>query len=114
MPSSSPDDLSRIDPIAALPADWRRHRDLALLAMRADIGIEEDFDGLAQGRIAFGAGSILGLEVPESIAPGTTVMGDDLHLAIDDVLLGGRVAPSLEGGLTLRSAKPGHQQGQGV
>jgi hypothetical protein len=84
----TPDDVSRIDLEAALPTKGRRHRDLTLLAMWADVGVEEDFDGLAQGRIAFGAGPILELEVPVAITPGTTVMGNDLHLPINHVLWG--------------------------
>jgi hypothetical protein len=82
--------------------------------MRPDIGAEEDFQGLAQGRIAYGASPMLELEVPDVIAPRTTVMRVDLHLPIDHVLLRGRIAASLERGLTLRRAKPGRLEGQRV
>src|SRR5262249_25076823 len=111
---SSPDNQARIDLEAALPASGRRHRDLPLLAVGADIGIEQDLHVLAKGRGAFGAGPMLELEVPAPMAPGTTVVGDNLHRPIDHVLLGSRIAPNLVRGLTLRRAKPCHQERQRV
>jgi hypothetical protein len=82
--------------------------------MWADVGVEEDFDGLAQDGTALGASPILELEVPDAIAPGTTVMRDDLHLPIDHVLLGDRVAPGPVGVFASRSREAGHQEGKCV
>src|SRR5262249_6301922 len=111
---STPDDLSWIDPKAAFPANGRRHRDLTLFAMWADIGVEQNLHGLAKPRTAFRAGRILKLESPDPVASGTTVMGDDLHRPIDHVLLRRRIAPNLVRGLTLGRTKPGHQERQRV
>jgi len=76
---------------ATLIAFTLHHRDIALLAMRTDVGVEQDFAVAAQLRITMRTASVIELEVPDIPAFWTTIMRNDLDLPIDDVPVGRRV-----------------------
>src|SRR5437762_721811 len=81
---SAPNDQAGIDFEATLIALGVGHRYFALLAMRANVGVEQDFAIVAQRGTAMRTTAVVKLEVPRIPAFWATIMGNDLDLSIDD------------------------------
>jgi hypothetical protein len=111
---SSPNHDAGIDLLTALITYRGGHRDLSLLTEGTDIGVEEQLDFSTQSGTTPRTRWVSELEVPCPVALWTAVVGDDLDLAIDYVLLKSGITIRLERWLALGGREPGGQQRQSV
>jgi ABC-type uncharacterized transport system permease subunit len=66
-----------------LIADGLGHRNGALFAVGANVGIQQYFAVLSECRAAMVAGAMLELKVPNLPTLGAVVVGNDLDFAVD-------------------------------